>query len=832
MSSAVAVPDVGAKARVDEWLVALKPVLPLQNPLWAFVHNNILMNHEVLPFHDAVREAAALYRARGYETEVFYREQLASGRLHRAALEAVLRETLPGVSVERFLADRSLGNDVAPVSVLRHAALSPEYDRRLQDLVVPVISSWLDQGMAGWTNPYREGGGLWGFFADGIVAAPRWVHGTITDDLRRRVRAHFDAGRTVDEVIVAELQTCAPAGQELEWCREVLFSLKGWSGMVGRLEAEPAVAPIEAPPPSLRDWLAVLLVCTHSLDVTMGLTQAPGPSPSTLDLGRLRRFQEAYERSFAVEFLAHVTAKFAPARAAGGEQAELQVLACMDDRVESMRRALEAEGVETIGTVGFFGLDMRFQGLGKGRPTRQCPPVVEPSRVIKEHAVGADALRMERTRRLGGAGQKASLALFYQSRSLFRGFVVSIALGLFSFLPLLFKLVWPSGVTTLRTRLQRFAFPRARTRIGLDDEGGYTVDEQSRIVEGILRAAGHTRFAPIVVVLGHGSTSTNNPFRQAYGCGACSGNPGAPNARAFAQMANTEAVRARLAYRGLVIPPTTTFVAAFHDTALSEVELLDTELLPKPVQDKLPELELLFREACRLDATERAKRFAQAPAGGPDALVQHMKDRGHDLAQPRPEYGHNRVAACVVGRRELTADTFLDRRCFLVSYDPTQDPDGAQLAAAVLGSVPVAVNIGMDYYFSRVDPDGFGAGSKLPLNVSSLLGVITGSKSDLRIGLARQMVELHEPMRMLVLLEASQAHVEKLVEGHARMKRMVHHGWMRLGRIDPQTRAVTMWTKAGWVPWREHFAEAAAYETRPLPQVFDVTHDCVLEVAA
>jgi uncharacterized protein YbcC (UPF0753/DUF2309 family) len=271
--------------------------------------------------------------------------------------------------------------------------------------------------------------------------------------------------------ILAELQSCAPAGEELAWCREVLFALKGWSGMVARLDAEPAVAPIEAPPPSLRDWLAVLLVCTHSLDVTMGLTHRPGPSPFTLELGRLRRWQEAYERSFAVEFLTHVTAKLQPHDASQRtERPEVQVLACMDDREESMRRALEAEGVETIGTVGFFGLDMRFEGLGKGRPTRQCPPVVEPSRTIREHAVGADALQLQRTRRLGGAGQKASLAMFYQSRSLFRGFVVSLALGLFSFLPLLFKLVWPSGVTGLRTRLQRFAFPRARTRIGLDDE--------------------------------------------------------------------------------------------------------------------------------------------------------------------------------------------------------------------------------------------------------------------------------------------------------------------------------------------------------------------------
>ncbi len=822
-----------AVPRVDAWLTELKHTLPLQNPLWAFVHNNILMNHEVLPFHEAVREAAAMYRAHGYEREAFYRSELARGRLHRAALEAVLRETLPGVDVERFLATPSLGDDVEPVTVLRRAAIHPEYDRRLQDLVVPIIASWLDQGMAAWSNPYRDAG-LWTFFAEGIAAAPGWTT-AISTELRERVAGHVASQRSLDELITTELAGRAPAGREVAYCREVLFALKGWSGMVGRLEAEPAVAPVEAPKASLKEWLAVLLVCTHSLDETMKLSLVPGASPTTLHLGRLQRFQEAYERSFAVEFLGHLTPKMKPARAAPvppPARAEVQVLTCMDDREESLRRALEAEGAETIGSVGFFGLDMRFEGLGKGRPTRQCPPVVEPSRVIRELPIGSDALRMERTRRLGGAGHTASLAMFYQSRTLIRGFLVSLALGLFSFLPLFFKLVWPSGVSRLRARLQRLAFPRAKTRIGLDDEGGYSPDEQTRIVQGILTGAGLTTFSPLVVVLGHGSTSTNNPFRQAYGCGACSGNPGSPNARAFAQMANSPVVRARLAVHGVVVPQGTTFVAAFHDTTLDEVELLDTDLLPEAVRAELPELEALFKNACRLDVVERSRRFQQAPSGGIDALVQHAKDRGHDLAQPRPEYGHNRVAACVVGRRELTSEVFFDRRAFLVSYDPTQDTDGTLLANAVLGSVPVAVNIGMDYYFSRVDPDGFGAGSKLPLNVVSLLGVITGSKSDLRIGLARQMVELHEPMRMLVLLEASQAHVEKLVEGHARMKRMVHHAWMRLGRIDPVTREVTMWTKAGWVPWQAHFAESVGYTSLPLPRVFDVAFDRLLEVAA
>ena len=51
---------------VDGWLTECRPKLPIHNPLWAYIHNNILMNLEDRPFGEAVREAAALYRARPY----------------------------------------------------------------------------------------------------------------------------------------------------------------------------------------------------------------------------------------------------------------------------------------------------------------------------------------------------------------------------------------------------------------------------------------------------------------------------------------------------------------------------------------------------------------------------------------------------------------------------------------------------------------------------------------------------------------------------------------------------------------------------------------------
>lgn len=845
-------------SQVGHWLDQCRPVLPLQNPLWAFVHNNILQHFEPQPFLAGVREAAALYRARPFEREYFYRRELERGRLRRATLEAVLEERLPQLApdrVEQFLSDRSIGDTLPTLEFLRlaprlEARLPVRHGRYLKDLLVPLVATHLDQGIAPWPSPLREER-LWTAFVESVERAPDWSFDWIVP-LRERLHAHAQAGRGPEAVCEHEVLLVAPKGREVEYCLETLFELKGWSGAVARLEADPKLAPLEAPPKlHLVDWLAMLLVAQHALDdwilAENGLERAtvqrdPAPIEETRGLARMYLWQLAYERSFGGEFLAHLERGLPTAsREPRPRRALVQALVCMDDREESLRRALELPGtdVETWGAVGFFGLDMNFAALGAAQPTRQCPPVIEPSRTLREVPIDGVGKELSRAQQAARASDTAHLSAYYHSRTLFRGVAVSLGLGLLGFVPLVAKVLMPARVNRWRRALVDAAFPHPPARIELEQDG-YSLDEQARIVDSVLRTCGLMRdFAPIVAVVGHGSTSANNPFRQAYGCGACCGNSGAPNSRAFAAMANDPRIRERLVARGLEIPAGTLFVPCLHDTSLDTFQVLDETFLPAARAADIADLRRRFDRACSRNAQERGLRLEQGPgflgrSHDPESMLQHVEDRGHDLAQPRPEYGHNRVATCIVGRRELTESTSLDRRTFLVSYDPSQETDGSVLAAAVLGSVPVAVNIAMDYYFSRVDPDGFGAGSKLPLNVVSLLGVITGSKSDLRIGLARQMVELHEPMRVLVLLEATEEHVLKLVHSNARLTRLVNGHWMQLGRIDPNSRSIELWTGTEFRRWRAAWPEFAGHIARAggLPAVLDPREDTLLEVLA
>ena len=159
--------------------------------------------------------------------------------------------------------------------------------------------------------------------------------------------------------------------------------------------------------------------------------------------------------------------------------------------------------------------------------------------------------------------------------------------------------------------------------------------------------------------------------------------------------------------------------------------------------------------------------------------------------QPRPEYGHCTNSVCIVGRRSLTRGLFLDRRAFLVSYDANLDPSNSSLSSVLSAAVvPVCAGISLEYYFSFVDNDRYGCGTKLPHNVTSLMGVMDGHASDLRTGLPWQMVEIHEPVQVLFVVETTPDRLEKVIDANSALKQLVTNRWIRLATIDPASARV------------------------------------------
>lgn len=336
---------------------------------------------------------------------------------------------------------------------------------------------------------------------------------------------------------------------------------------------------------------------------------------------------------------------------------------------------------------------------------------------------------------------------------------------------------------------------------------GFNLDEQAYFVGRALQSIGLTcGFSKLVLLVGHGSVSENNPYESALDCGACGGDHGLINARVFALMANKDAVRERMRAMGIEIPADTFFVPAQHNTTTDTIELYDLDRLPATHLMYLPRLRNGLAAACRLTAAERIKDLGYPQLQQAEAAHRLAQRNALDWAQVRPEWGLSRNAAFIIGSRDLTHALDLQGRTFLHSYDYRQDPKGQLLETILSGPLVVAEWINMEHYFSTIDNEVYGSGSKVYHNVVGRFAVMTGNLGDLRTGLPAQTVlngdrPYHEPLRLITLIEAPQAFVQRAMDNIVKTKTLVRNGWIRLVVIDRIAGRAHVYDEG---VWREH----------------------------
>lgn len=792
-----------AEPGLAEILKEIRHYLPSQGPIKDFIHHNTLhmfQEHD-LTFHEAIRQASRLYGSREYLPISEYRRLYKDGQISEDGIAAALK---PFASDEaQDLRAAMLSGEIPDLqqrpgfrkqgylSSIKHQC-GIMLEEQIHPILYRLIANHLDQGIAAISLSEYNGDFWLALRSQFSTARPFGV----TPELARLV-----ADYSPDEVVGICLRKLLPEGASVRtFLAEVLMAARGWSGLIAQIEDRPEY--LNYPRHiTLVQYLAVYLAMFTELaenagydksrveitDVNTAFFSEHAPEESKEErISRL--WHEALEFSFYLDALRalRVNAGKKRGRSARAGTADFQAVFCIDDRECSVRRYLEelSESVETFGTPGFFGIDAVYQGPFDAISIKQCPVPVTPRHRIRGVAKARRKM----------AASRAEMNFWHRHANNFAwGSVISLVFGLVSLIRLAFSIHRPSRTFATASSFAthddftdlRYERPDGEApKDGFFE--GYTVSEMAERVARVLRQIGLTRdFGSLVAIVGHGSSSTNNPYFAAYDCGACSGRPGLVNARAFALMANRDDVRKKLAETGLAIPVSTRFIGAIHDTARDEIIFMDEDDLMAHHSAKLAELRAIFMKALAQNAHERARRFAiiDFPREAKGALKE-ARLRTEMLFEPRPEYNHATNALAIVGRRSLTENLFLDRRAFFNSYDPTADKDGAILNGILTPLVPVCGGINLEYLFSRLDNTVFGAGSKLPHNVFSLVGVGNGSEGDLRTGLPEQMIEIHDPVRLLIIVEQRKEIALKVLEANPAVMQWIAKDWVKFCNYD------------------------------------------------
>jgi uncharacterized protein YbcC (UPF0753/DUF2309 family) len=792
----------------------LKHFLPSQQALKDFIHHNSLHAFQHMKFYDAIFKASKIFGFQAHLELSEYRELYKTGRIRADILQQVIKNKKTNAGEWK---DKLLNKEYDTINHPRIGELRKywkeiyhfDLDNKVHPLLFRILCVFLDQGIA---------------VQDFPVASKSFTESI--RELEQNSFASFFKTKTVKQKFlsgnysITELLKTIVGKEEYfeQYLFDQAFAHHGWSGFVSAVEDNPQTL-LDRKKITLKELVEFeLLMELDVLQYNLGSKFQPLTSnivDPPLDLMAavqrtefsevIELWQDAFEWSYYDSVLkgiqlaspnpskggalesehknssSSVEEPRTPLWGAGGPG--FQAIFCIDEREDSIRRHIEAvdKNCETFGAPGFFGVEFYFQQEGSKFYDKLCPAPVTPKYLIKEFNAKEP--------------RKGEPIYTKLTHGFFSGFLLSITYGFWALgkkMQMMFSPKMSPAISNAYGHMDRQSVLTIENKSTNDTENGlqigYTIDEMSVRAEGFLRGIGLVKnFAPIVYIVAHGSSSANNPHHGAHDCGACSGRPGATNARVQAYILNHKKVREILASKGIVIPDTTQFIGSMHDTAADVVGYYDEQILTKQNAELHSQNQLNFETALNLNAKERSRRFASINTKQRlEQVRKAIHDRSVSLFEPRPELGHGTNTLAIISRRQTTKGLFLDRRAFLNSYDYSTDPEGNILTAVMRPIGLVCGGINLEYYFSRVDNIKTGAGTKLPHNVMGLFGVANSSDGDLRPGLPWQMIEVHDPVRLLVIVEHRPEIVLKAIQSSDEVFEWYKNEWVHIIALHPE----------------------------------------------
>ncbi len=783
----------------------MAPTWPLDrsiavNPHWQRVGRPVL---------EVAARMAVLAGIQVLPTRAYISEAWQSGRISEADLSWALQQKLPhsasltpkqcieALSRPQTLPRLPLLIDVLDDDPARHKRLS--WRQAVTHQVSQTCAAYFDEHQADW-QPQRDEG-LYAFWRDtlqhdhGIGLLMGLPH--LKQGLSALPATREDAERWAMQRLGLPTEVWA------DYLEAVLLSINGWAswcaylGWQAKLNGE-AADKAQAP---LRDllairlaWGALLLECKDDKAARQAFEAVQSEwrqAKAVLAHAQARLlvdevWQVALEAGYQRQLAQLLTSQAKqPKPATTLESPQVQAAFCIDVRSEPLRRALETAwpAVQTVGFAGFFGLPVAYTPLGTTARRPQLPGLLAPTLDVLD--TGPDAQAMVQARQNRFAWSEALQTASRWPAAAF-SFVEAAGLG---YLGKLGR--WLAPGHNERPRDDLAGMPTRYRPLCCPALTGLSTEAKVSSAARVLHAMGLDHdLAPLVLLVGHGSHSTNNAHAASLDCGACGGQTGEVNARVLAGLLNEPDVRAGLQAKGLSIAPDTVFVAALHNTTTDEVEVFDADALPESAQSSWAQLQTALHQAGDQVRRERAPSLGMDAQADAASLFKAYRRRANDGAQTRPEWGLAGNAAFIIAPRARTRGLNLGGRTFLHDYDVSHDADGSVLELLMTAPMLVTNWINWQYHASTCEPARFGSGNKVLHNVvGGKLGVFEGNGGDLRIGLSQQSVHdgvqwMHEPLRLTVVIDAPRAAVEAIVAKHTIVRQLLDNEWLHLWRID------------------------------------------------
>lgn len=735
-------------------------------PLHTFVASNPLSGYEKTNFNEALFIAEKYLNATVLPNGKLFKQALENGDIsHEVLVKFLLAngfEKSPEYYLQIFETQKN------------KEEINPNH--QLDRIVSKWLAAFMDEGVAEWGMPFKEEG----FYTAwrNLVIYDAEIGETSLKDIPR------SSYETLENIMKG-----IPESDYVSLFSYHLGALPGWVGYINhRTESNSKWQ--DDFPIHMIDYLAVRLWTAQKLNLDLFPNNAAHDNQKIVVSKLKYIWLKAWEKTWQDQLIQTITNPLTENKlTCNNDLPDAQMVFCIDTRSELIRRNIETNGnIETFGYAGFFGITMDYESLSDGIVRKSCPPIVTSAYKVTEQA----------------QLHKDEAFTNYKKKNRQQNFKNNLLIRMKNMLPSAFGFVegsgWYYGFSLLgRTLNPNWLYEK---KLKNEEENGAicsptinssnehehaTTDipltEKVGIVKSAFDLMGWKNFAPLILFVGHGSHSANNPFSSSLDCGACAASPGRHNARMLAKLANLPEVRNQLANsHGIEIPETTIFIGAEHNTTTDAIVLFDAEI-PNAHIEKIEKLKEKLRLAQKTATQERL--------GNKSNSVQAAHKKATNWSETRPEWGLAKNAGFIIGSRELTKQTNLESRCFLHSYDWQQDEKGKSLEGIMQGPMVVTQWINNHYYFSTVDNEVFGGGSKITHNITGKFGVVQGNGGDLKMGLPLQSLfesdekMYHKPLRLTVVINAPIDRVSEIVVRNENIKSLLDNEWIYLLVMDP-----------------------------------------------